>query len=269
MDQEKRNGGIDGLLSNREAAVERIIASTSLSDDHILKTALEGVHPADIAKAVRYLEPEDQERVIGLLTPEESSEVLLALRDVDEEAAIKLAKEIDNDELSEMLDVMEPDDATDVIADLPEEDAAAVLELMEEEGAESVQELLKYPEETAGGIMTSEFTALREDMTTDEALQYLRENPPGRQIFYIYVIDDEDRFLGTVSLDRLITEGPNVKLGDVTVPNIVSVQPETDREEAVALVVNGFVRDVLQQLPMEFMAETQKLIGISLEGSVG
>ena len=218
----------------REAAIDRIIKA--LNNIRDLKVALEDAHPAEIAQAMRYMEPEEGERIMDLLSPEDSSEVLLALRDIDEGAGIELAEELDSDELSEMLNVMEPDDAADVVADLPEEDVAEVLELMRDEESESVWELLKYPEDTAGGIMTSQFTALNGDVTTDEAIQYLREQPIGRQIFYIYVIGEGDKLLGTVSIDRLITEGPNAKLGDMAVPNIVSVTPDTDREEAAILV---------------------------------
>jgi len=220
----------------REARVERIIDSFALNDVRVLKEALKGAHATEIAQAIRHIEPEEQDQIINLLAPEDAGEVLLALRDVDEGAGIELAEELDSDDLSEILNVMEPDDAADVVADLPEEDIAEVLDLMEDEGSRSVQELLKYEEDTAGGIMTTEFTALSADETTDEAIKHLRENPAGRQIFYIYVIGAEGEFLGTVPIDRLITEGPQAKLGDMAVPNIISVTPDTDREEAAILV---------------------------------
>ena len=238
----------------REAAIERIIAA--LNNIQRLKAALESAHPADTAQALRHLEPEEQERVLNVLPPEDSSEVLLALRDIDEGAGIELAEELDSDELSEMLNLMEPDDAADVVADLPEEDAVEVLDLMEDEESESVRELLKYPEETAGGVMTSEFTALREDMTADEALQYLREHPPGRQIFYIYVTGEENELLGTVSIDTLITEGPHVKLEDMTVPSVVSVTPDTDQEEAAMLVIQ------YDMLALPVVDERNRLLGV-------
>lgn len=184
----------------REIIIERITDSAALSDVQALEEALKGVHPTEIAQAMRYMDPEDQERIIELLSPEDASEALLALRDVDEGAGIELAEELDSDDLSEMLNVMEPDDAADVVADLPEEDMAEVLDLMEDEESRSVQELLRYEEDTAGGIMTSEFAALGEDKTTDEAIQYLRDCSFGRQIFYIYVTGAEDEFLGTVGI---------------------------------------------------------------------
>ena len=237
----------------REAAIENII--TALSNVQTLKLALEEAHPAEIAQAMRQMDPEDQEQIIDLLPPEDAGEALLALRDIDEGAGIELAEELDSDELSEILNVMEPDDAADVVADLSEENAAEVLELMEDEESESVQELLRYPEETAGGIMTSEFTALREDTTTDQAIQYLREHPLGRQIFYIYVTSEEDKLLGTISIDRLITEGPHAKLGDMALPNVVSVTPDTDREEAATLVAQ------YDMLALPVLDEQDRLVG--------
>ena len=241
---------------DREIIIERIIDSFALSDANALKAALVGAHATEIAQAIRHIEPEEQDQIINLLSPEDASEVLLALRDVDEGAGIELAEELDSDDLSEILNVMEPDDAADVVADLPEEDIAEVLDLMEDEESRSVQELLKYEEDTAGGIMTTEFTALGADETTDEAIKHLRENPPGRQIFYIYVTGAEGEFLGTVPIDRLITEGPQAKLGDMAVPNIISVTPDTDREEAVILVIQ------YDMLALPVVDEQGKLLGV-------
>lgn len=220
----------------RETIIEKIITSTALSDPTELKAALADAYPVEIAQAIRYLDPEDQEKILSFLPPEESSEVLLALRDIDEGAGIKLAEELDTDDLSELVSAMEPDDAADVLADLPKSDAAEVLDLMEDEESKDVQELLKYPEDTAGGIMTLEFVAMAEDSTADDALRYIRENPPERQIFYVYVIDKDGRFLGAVSIDKLITEVPERILGDMALRDMISVTPDTDKEEVAMLV---------------------------------
>jgi magnesium transporter len=242
--------------NDRESNVENIIASAALRDDKLLAVALENVHPVEIAQAMRRLNPEDQERVMELLSPEDASESLLALRGIDEGAGIELAEELDTDELSEMLNVMEPDDAADVVADLPEEDAAEVLDLMEDEESRDVQELLKYSEDTAGGIMTSEFTALEENMNTDEAIHYLREHAPGRQIFYVYVTGKAGELLGTVSLDKLITGDPNMRLGDLAIPNVISVTPNIDREEAARLVTQ------YDMLALPVVDEQNRLLGV-------
>jgi magnesium transporter len=220
----------------RESLVENIIANTALNRLEFLGAALENAHPAEIADAMRHLDPRIQELIMDLLPPEDASETLLALRVIDEGAGIDLAEELDSDELSEMLNVMEPDDAADVVADLPEEGVAEVLELMEEEESRSVQELLQYPEDTAGGIMTSEFASLSADITADEAIQYLREHIPARQILYVYVTGEAGEFLGTVPLDRFITGQPNTRLRDLVITSVISVTPDTDREEAATLV---------------------------------
>ena len=240
----------------RESVVENIIVSAELNSDDALAASLENVHPAEVAQAMRYLEAEDQERIMDLLPIEDASEALLALRGIDEGAGIELAEELDSDELSVMLNVMEPDDAADVVADLPEEDAAEVLDLMEDEESRDVQELLKYPEEAAGGIMTSEFTALGADITADEAIQYLREHAPGRQIFYIYVTGGEGELLGTVSLDKLITGKPSMKLGDMALPNVISVTPDIDREEAARLVTQ------YDMFALPVVDERNRLLGV-------
>ena len=243
-------------MNTRESVVENIIASAALNNDEVLAASLENVHPAEIAQAMRYLEAEDQERIMDLLPIEDASEALLALRGIDEGAGIELAEELDSDELSVMLNVMEPDDAADVVADLPEEDAAEVLDLMEDEESRDVQELLKYPEETAGGIMTLDFTALGADITADEAIQYFRQHTPGRQIFYIYVTGGEGELLGTVSIDKLITGKPSMKLGDMALPSVISVTPDIDREEAARMVTQ------YDMLALPVVDEQDRLLGV-------
>lgn len=240
----------------RETIIERIITSTALNDIDTIKKALLEAYPVEIAQAIRYLEPEEQEKIISLLPVEESSEVLLALRDIDEGAAIKLTEELDIDNLSEMVSVMEPDDAADVLADLPKSDAAEVLDLMEDEESKDIQELLKYPEETAGGIMTLELVAMPEDSTVDDVLRYIRENPPNRQIFYVYVIDKEGKFVGAVPIDKLITEIPERILGDMAIRDIISVTPDADREEVAELVTQ------YDMVALPVVDKQDKLIGV-------
>ncbi|MBD3181301.1 magnesium transporter [Candidatus Poribacteria bacterium] len=260
--EERRQQVVDKLINALNEVQVLKTALENISPDEIaraisiLKQTMDNAHPVEIAQALRHLDPEEQEDVIDPLTPEDSSEVILALRDVDENASIQLVEELTKDELSEMLNNMEPDDAADIIADLPEGDAAEILRLMEKEDAESVQELLKYPEDTAGGIMTSEYSAIGEDLTTVEALKYLKDNPPHRQIFYIYVVDNKNRLLGTVPLDRIITEKENRKLGDIALPSVVTVLPDTDREEAALLVTQ------YNMLALPVVDEQDHLLGV-------
>ena len=248
----------------RKSIVANIIAKAPLKNDQLLSAALQDVHPSEIAQAMRSLKPRDQERIMDLLPIETASETLLSLRGIDEGAGIELAEELDSDELSVMLNVMEPDDAADVVADLPEEDVAEVLDLMEDEESRDVQELLKYPEETAGGIMTSEFAALEADITADEAIQRFREGAPDRQIFYIYIIGAEGELLGTVSIDKLITGSPDMKLKDMALPNVISVTPDTDREEAARLVTQ------YDMLALPVVDERNRLLGvITIDDAMG
>jgi magnesium transporter len=240
----------------RESVVENIIDNTARSRLKFLGAALENAHPAEIADAMRNLDPRTQELIMDLLSPEDAGEALLALRDIDEGAGIDLAEELASDELSEMLNVMEPDDATDVVADLPKEGVAEVLDLMDKEGSKRVQELLKYPEDTAGGIMTSEFAYLGADITTDEAIQHLREHIPRRQIFYVYVTGEAGELLGIVPLHRLIAGDPNMRLRDLVLTSVISVTPYTDREEAASLVTH------YDMLALPVVDEKNRLLGV-------
>ncbi len=240
----------------RESVVENIIANTARNRLEFLEAALENAHPAEIADAMRHLEPRTQELIMDLLSPENASETLLALRGIDEGAGIDLAEELDSNELSEILNVMEPDDAADVVADLPAEEVSEVLDLMEEDESRSVQELLQYEEDTAGGIMTSEFASLGADITADETIQHLREHIPARQIFYVYVTGESGELLGTVPIDRIITADPNMRLCDLVLRSVISVTPDTDREEAATLVTQ------YDMLALPVVDEENVLLGV-------
>lgn len=240
----------------KESIIENIVVSAAKRDINAIEAALGDAHPAEIAQAMRYIKPQRQELIMDILSPEKASETLLSLRGIDEGAGIELVEELDDDDLSEMLNVMEPDDAADIVADLSEDDAADILDMMEDEESRSVQELLKYPEETAGGIMTSEFTVLKADISVDEAIQYLRGNKPERQIFYIYVVGEGEELLGTISIDRLITTEPSTKLRELILTNIISVTPEVDREEAAKLVSQ------YDMLALPVVDEKDRLLGV-------
>src|SRR3989304_9853666 len=118
------------------------------------------LHPSDIAKLFISLEEEEKIYIFSLLDPAVASDVLL---EVDEQTREKLIASISKAELTEIVDEMATDDAADVIAELPHEEAKTVLEGIGWEESAEVQKLLKYPEDTAGGIMQTEMEEIFED----------------------------------------------------------------------------------------------------------
>jgi len=121
---------------------------------------------------------------------------------------------------------------------LPEERAKEILSLMRKEDSTEVADLLKYPKGTAGGIMTTEFFALSEDATAQDAIQRLQLATDTEMVFYIYVIDKDERLVGVLSLRRLLTVPPSTPLKNFVTRDIISVTVDMDQEEVARQVAS-------------------------------
>jgi magnesium transporter len=132
---------------------------------------------------------------------------------------------------------MSPDEAADLLADLPEERREQLIAKMEADEAEDVEELLAYGEDTAGGLMTTEYVAIPASLTAEQAIDRLRElEPDAESIYYVYVIDDDERLLGVLSLRDLIVAKPSTPIADLMIKRVIAV-PLDARPEDVAAVI--------------------------------
>ena len=132
---------------------------------------------------------------------------------------------------------MDPDEAADLLAYLSEARSEELLGAMEPEEAADVKELLSYHEETAGGLMTTEYLAIPERMTCEQTIQRLRElAPKAETIYYIYVVDDDGRLVGVISLRDLIVADPETHIADIMVENVRFVHTSDHADEAAHLM---------------------------------
>jgi Mg/Co/Ni transporter MgtE len=132
---------------------------------------------------------------------------------------------------------MSPDEAADLLAELPKGRSRDLLELMEDDDAEDVRKLLTYSEDSAGGIMTTEYVALPPNVSAEEAIIILREtSSEAETIFYLYVTDDEDHLLGVFSLSDLILAQPNTMITNFMHTKVVKVNL-IDIQEKVAQLI--------------------------------
>src|SRR3989344_9061410 len=202
-------------------------------DDVAIIGIVTPLHPSDIAKLFISLEEEEKVYIFSLLDPAVASDVLL---EVDEQTREKLISSISKAELTEIVDEMATDDAADVIAELPHEEAKTVLEGIGWEESVEVQRLLKYPEDTAGGIMQTELVMVNEDATIQETIDEVRaKSDEIPNIHNVFVVDDALRLVGVVPLVKLILAKPHLLLKDIMNHHPIDVLTDADQEEVARI----------------------------------
>jgi magnesium transporter len=197
---------------------------TSDLDSVKLKVAHQKVarmHPADIAEIVDRLSPRQRDAVLASLDDEVAADVVEELSAEDQ---VDVIEGLDDERAADILEEMDPDEAADLLADLPEERKEALLKKMEEDEAEHVEELLAYEENTAGGLMTTEYVAITSDLTAGEAIERLRQmEPDAEQVYYVYVVDNREYLIGVLSLRDLIVADPATPITQIMITDVVSV----------------------------------------------
>ncbi len=194
------------------------------------------VHPSDLADIVDQLSVRESSSLIEAMDDETAADTL---EEVSSRRQAQILREIDSSKAADILEEMGPDDAADVLADLPASKAEELLSLMEADESEEVKELLAYPEDSAGGIMTTEYVSLPEVLTVREALKRLRDTTQEMEnVYCVHVVDGsgEERLIGTISLHRLILASPKRTLGELVDHPPITVKL-SDSQETVAQVI--------------------------------
>lgn len=188
---------------------------------------IESLRPADQADLMEELDTSDQVALLSRLHPMESADVLEEMEDED---AAELAELLPSHQLADILDEMEFDEAADVLGDLPKGKVTEILHEMDE--PDEVIPLLRYPDDTAGGLMTPAVISLRQNWTAEEALAELRRvGPQSESTYYLFVVDKMDRLLGVIGLRDLVTSPIDMPIAERMKTDVVSVLVSTDQEE--------------------------------------
>jgi len=211
--------------------VETSIASIKLRVPH---AGLAELHPADLASIIDQLAPRDRAGILASLDDEAAAD---AIEEMEPETQVEVLEDLAPERAADILEEMSPDDAADLVADLSEATREEILSLMETEEAAEVTELLGYPEDSAGGIMTTEFVAIPAHLTAAQTIDRLRElEPDAETIYYVYVTDDDGRLVGVLSLRDLIVARPERPVAQFMHPDPVAVPVLAGTEEVAQVV---------------------------------
>jgi magnesium transporter len=215
-------------------AVDPVESSVSSLKLRVPHQALSTLHPADVAHIVEQLAPRDRTGILASLDDERAADVMEELQAADQ---VDVLEGLPPEKAADILEEMGPDEAADLMADLSPERQAELLGLMEPEEAADVRELLSYPEETAGGLMTTDFITVSPDETAQEVIERLRKLAPSAdQVYYLYVTDESGRLLGTLTLRGLIVADPSTPVRELTRPEPISVEVGVDAEEVATAI---------------------------------
>jgi len=199
-----------------------------------LLNILADLHAADIADLIENLDGDARRYVFGLLSPRVASEVLTEL---NETLRAALLPTISIDGIIKIVGELESDDAADLIAELPEEIAATVFRTIAAEDAAKVRQLMRYPEDTAGGIMATEVLSVLKTDTVKTAIRKVRQfAKQGIKPDTLYVVDQGGVLIGFLPVSELILQGPGRKMGNVMNPHVISVRADLDQEEVANLI---------------------------------
>jgi len=196
--------------------------------------SLADLHPADIAQVISQVQTEKRTEIFSALTEKTAAE---ALHELEPLLGAVLISALDTKKALRILEKMPVDEVADIIGDLPQEKAEELLRLMRVRRSEEVRKLLKHRDETAGGLMTTEFITLPQDLTVEQVIARLRELAPNAEtIYYLYVIDGAGKLVGVLSLRNLIIAPPEKKIEEIMIKDCITVYPEMNQKEVADII---------------------------------
>ena len=200
----------------------------------VSRQKVSSLHPADLAEIISEVSQKERTAIFGSLDVDTAAE---ALHELEPRVQADIIDDMSKERASDILERMPPDEAADVLGDLPEAKAQELINLMEKEEAEDVQELMEHEDNTAGGLMTTEFLAFPPDMTVEEAIKELRlEAPNVETIYYLYIVDQNEHVNGVVSLKNLILASPQALLSDIMLTPVKTLPLDAEQKDVAEFV---------------------------------
>ena len=223
----------------RENLINELLRALEKGDIPLIQEIAERIRPPELLEHWDDLSGEHQYVLLTYLDPEIAAEIISEL---DPEDQAEFLETLPPWRVRQILEELDPDDLTDALQAVEDEDpelARTIKGWLDPETRAEVEELSKYDEDDAGGLMTPEYVAVRAGMTVDEVLQFLRRAAPDAEtIYYLYVLDDDGRLVGVLSLRDLIVTDPSMRVAEIMNPDVIHVTTETDQEEVARIMAD-------------------------------
>lgn len=251
-------------------------------DPDQVRELLDEIHPEDLADIISELEPDEAAQLLARMPAEDAAPIFERLEDHEQESIVEL---MPPESVAHIASEMAPDDRADLFSVLPEAMGDAIFENLERvdpEAAEDVREIEKWPDTSAGHLMTTEYVNVEPDVTVATAIEAVRAHAENHHenIYNVYALDGGDKLVGVASIRDLLLAKTYQSLGDILRTNVISVRPEEDQEEVARRmakydlnvipviddkgVILGVITidDVIDVLAREQTEDVQKLGGI-------
>ena len=200
---------------------------------NISNLALENLHPADLADIVEELSPEERGAIFETIDSEAAAD---ALSEVEPKMQASILESLETEKAAEIVEEMAPDEAADALAELEEATSEEILEEMDVEPKAEVRELLEFEEDTAGGMMNTQYVALHENATVTDALDALKGNEDLLEnLNTLFLIDAEGRLRGAIALGRLFFATGSTALKKLTTGTLIQVSVDQKQDRVTEL----------------------------------
>jgi magnesium transporter len=218
----------------RETQIETLVMLAELGQEEQVRAGISDLHPADIAELLDVLEEADvKQRVFSFLAPDLASEVLSFASPLTQE---ELTQEMPDAVLSDLVERLDSDDAADLLGSLPEEQARAVLDQVPDELSAEMEQLLRYPADTAGGIMQIEHVEVPTGTLVNEAIEIIRNHIDDvPDIHLVFVVDQKRHLTGILPLRKLILARPDEPVENIMDREVIAAQVDLDQEQVAQL----------------------------------
>ena len=240
----------ENSVDEKHALIKNLVSKKNISS---LESLLDDLHPADIADILESLPVQKRLVLWDLVKSENEGDILI---EVSDSVRQTLISDMDSTELLAAAEQLETDEIADIAPDLPEEVLKDLLENLDIQNRERLQSVLSYPEDSVGSIMEFEITTIREDLTLEVVLNYLRKiKKLPNHTDKLFVVDKDGLILGVLPLERIIVNAPTTIVKNIMAKEVVLFKPEDLADEAS----NAFERYDLVTSPV--VDENKKLVG--------